>query len=174
MELRARTHLDRTPGSSQQQGLLVGKAERHNELAEEIAYSAVGYVRDQTVEHKGPDHRVRHGFFELIELEMLVAHALLVHPDALYSEHFLLLCEESCIHLVIRHNEEKDGANESGEQPYDQEQQLPRLYGHGVFGRANCDSIGYKATKDLAPAVEGEPYTCPRTLLLGGIPLRRE
>lgn len=171
-ELRIRTHLDRTTRSSQQQGLLVRKAERHDKLAEEVAYSAVGYVRDQAVEHKGPGHRVRQGFFELIELEMFIAHALLVHPDALYRENLLLLCEESGVHLIIRHNEEEDGADESGKQPYDQEQQLPRLYSHRALGCANCNPVGDKSTEDLTPAIEREPNACPCTLLPGGIPLR--
>lgn len=76
--------------------------------------------------------------------------------------------------MVIGHHEEEDGPDEGSEQAYNQEQQLPRFNGNRVPGRADSDPVCDKTTKDLAPAVEREPYASPGALFFGGVPLRRE
>lgn len=56
---------------------------------------------------------------------MLVSHALLIDPDPLNSQDLFFLREEPCVHLVIGHDKQEDDADEGGEQPDDQKQQLP-------------------------------------------------
>lgn len=87
----------------------------------------VGDISDQGKEHERPRQRIHERLPQLIPLEVLIADSLLIDPDALDRQQAVLVTQPPRVELVIRHGEVEDDANNHGQQPREQEDNLPRL-----------------------------------------------
>lgn len=110
----------------------------------------------------------------MVHLEVPVAHALLIHANALNSHDLLLVGQKPRIQLAVRHRPQENTPDERREQADDEEQQLPGVDGDGVPRRADRDAVGHEAAEDLPEAVEAEPDACAGALFFDGIPLTGE
>lgn len=104
-------NLYRPTGRPVQQALFGRVAEGDDQLAEEIGDSPIGYICNQSIEGKSPCERVEKCFFQLVELEVLVADTLLIDSHPFDSKLTVIGTEPASIELVIGHEDEEQGAN---------------------------------------------------------------
>lgn len=105
-----------TTGCAVEERLISCVAERHDELGEEIADTAVWNIGCDSIEHECPGQWIRKGFFELVRFEMLITNALLINTDALNSKAPIIFTQPAGIELVIWHEIKEEAANDSGQE----------------------------------------------------------
>lgn len=91
--------------------MLIAISKRGNELREEVCEAAVGNVRHERVEEEHPSERIEQCLLELIELPVLVAHALFVDTDAFNRQDSILLVQKPRIELAVWDDEEKENTD---------------------------------------------------------------
>ena len=107
---------DGAAGGAVEEGFFGGVAKGDDELGEEVADAAVWNVRHTGIEGERPRQWVEQGFFELVQFEMLVPDTLLVDADSLHRQYSVGLAQESCVELVIGHDEEEDATDNTSQE----------------------------------------------------------
>lgn len=82
----------------------------------------IGDIANKGVEDHSPHQRILERLLELIHLEVLVAHSLLVDPDPLHSLQPLPFRQEAGVQLVVRHHKQEDDTHRRREQADNHEQ----------------------------------------------------
>lgn len=90
---------------------------------------------------------------ELIELEMRIPDALVVHPNALDSQDAILLAEPATIQLIVGHRPQEDEPKERGQQASGQEDNLPWLNRGSRFPAPHCNAVCETATEYLVASL---------------------
>lgn len=133
-------------------------------------------VRDiccKGVKDKRPGHRVGQCFFELIQLEVLVADALLVDPHSLHGQDTVFLLQPAGIKLIIRNQPVEPHAQRDGQEARKKKDGFPWCDGRANRARSYGNAVCDQPAKDLSPAVEGEPDVDAGCLFVFGVPLQQ-
>jgi hypothetical protein len=105
---------------------------------------------------------------------VFIAHSLLIHANALHSQHAVFFAQPPAVELVVRHDPEKHKTTAHGQEARGEKDDFPGLDGSAGFAAADGDAVGETAAKDLREPVEAEPDGCARALLGRRVPLRGE
>ena len=117
-------------------------------------------IRNKRVEEKCPAQRIQQRLFQLVPLEMLVAHTLGIHSDALDSQHAVFLAQPPAVELVVRDDPQEGDSKGCCQEAGDEKDDFPGLDGSAVFAAADSDAVGEAAAEELGKAVETEPDCC--------------
>jgi len=99
-------------------------------------------ISNQCIKEEGPAKRVQQRFFELVELEMLVADTLSIHSDSLERQDAVFFAEPTAIQLVVWDSPEKKDADGGSEQSRDKKYNLPWLDCCAVLAATDRNAVG--------------------------------